>query len=92
MTGKRERTPGRDQRNATTRPASDPQHSLAIAESSQTGPGTRIGVHRPPMAWEVQHHLSRDAVLLVLASEPYDPDDYFRDYDESLTRLGAQRG
>ncbi len=25
-----------------------------------------------------------DAVLLVLASLPYDPDDYIRDYDEFL--------
>ena len=42
----------------------------------------RIAVHVAPLVWAVQYRFSPDAVLLVLASEPYDPDDYIRDYDE----------
>lgn len=38
----------------------------------------------PPMIWGVQHRFSPDAVLLVLASDKYDPADYIRDYDEFL--------
>lgn len=41
-----------------------------------------IGLHVPPMVWAVQYRYSADALLLVLASDPYDPDDYIRDYDE----------
>jgi UDP-2-acetamido-3-amino-2,3-dideoxy-glucuronate N-acetyltransferase len=41
-----------------------------------------IGVHLAPLVWGIQYKFSRDAVLLVLASEKYDPDDYIRDYEE----------
>lgn len=43
-----------------------------------------IALHIPPMVWAVQYKYSADAVLLVLASEVYDPSDYVRDYDEFL--------
>ena len=43
------------------------------------------GVHVPPMVWTTEYKFTRDAVLLVLASEYYDPDDYIRDYGEFLT-------
>jgi acetyltransferase-like isoleucine patch superfamily enzyme/dTDP-4-dehydrorhamnose 3,5-epimerase-like enzyme len=39
-------------------------------------------LHIPPMVWGTQYKYSRDAVLLVLASHPYDPDDYIRNYDD----------
>lgn len=42
------------------------------------------GIHVPPMVWSVQYKYSSDAVLLVLASAPYDADDYIRDYDQFL--------
>ncbi len=42
------------------------------------------GVHIPPMVWATQYKFTRDAVLLVLASEHYDAADYVRDYDEYL--------
>jgi len=32
------------------------------------------------MIWATQYQYSTDALLLVLASAPYDPDDYIRDY------------
>jgi acetyltransferase-like isoleucine patch superfamily enzyme/dTDP-4-dehydrorhamnose 3,5-epimerase-like enzyme len=44
----------------------------------------RRGIHVPPMVWSVQYKYSSDAVLLVLASAGYDPDDYIRDYDQFL--------
>ena len=40
-----------------------------------------VGLHIGPMVWGTQYHYSPDAVLLVLASDPYDPDDYIRDPD-----------
>ena len=40
----------------------------------------RVGLHMGPMVWGAQHHYSRDAVLLVLASREYDPSDYVREY------------
>jgi acetyltransferase-like isoleucine patch superfamily enzyme/dTDP-4-dehydrorhamnose 3,5-epimerase-like enzyme len=43
-----------------------------------------LGLHLPPMTWGIQYKYSSDAVLLVFASEPYDPADYIRDYDSFL--------
>ncbi len=43
-----------------------------------------VGLYIPPMVWSVQYKYSPDAVLAVLASAPYDPADYIRDYDEYL--------
>lgn len=50
-----------------------------------------IGVYIPPMVWAVQFRYSPDAVLLVLASEAYDPADYIREYDEFLNLTRNQR-
>lgn len=41
-----------------------------------------LGVHLPPMVWGIQYKFSPDAVLLVLASAPYDAEDYIRDYEK----------
>jgi len=54
--------------------------------------GPEIGVHLPPMVWAVQYRFSPDAVLLVLASDPYDPNDYIRDYDEYRRLTGGVDG
>jgi len=43
-----------------------------------------LGIHIPPMTWTTQYKYSGDAILLALASEIYDADDYIRDYDEYL--------
>lgn len=48
-----------------------------------------LGLHLAPMVWGVQYKYSADAVLLVFASEHYDPADYIRDHDEFL-RLAAK--
>ena len=41
-----------------------------------------VGLDVPPMIWTKLHDFSPGATLLVLASDPYDPDDYIRSYDE----------
>lgn len=41
----------------------------------------------PPMVWGVQYKYSADAVLLVLASDVYNSDDYIRNYDEFLAMV-----
>jgi UDP-2-acetamido-3-amino-2,3-dideoxy-glucuronate N-acetyltransferase len=41
-----------------------------------------LGLHLPCMTWTVQYKYTADAVLLVLASDIYKPEDYIRDYDE----------
>src|SRR5262245_20050123 len=46
--------------------------------------GPNLGLYLPPMVWAVQYKYSADALLLVFASEHYDPADYIRDYDEFL--------
>ena len=40
------------------------------------------GIYIPPMVWKDMYDFSEDSVLLVLASEHYDPDEYIRDFDE----------
>lgn len=51
-----------------------------------------MALYVPPMIWGTQYRYSSDAVLLVLASEPYDPDDYIRDHDQYLNEVGLARG
>lgn len=46
-----------------------------------------IGLYLPAMVWAVQYKYSPDALLLVFASDHYDPDDYIRDYDEFLSAI-----
>ena len=43
-----------------------------------------VGLHLPPMVWGIQYKYTEDAVMLVLASERYDPASYIRDYSEFL--------
>ena len=45
-------------------------------------------LHMPPATWGAQYDYSADAVLLVLASHPYDPDDYIHEYEELLSFIG----
>lgn len=46
-----------------------------------------LGLHVPPMTWTTHYRYSPDAVLLVLASAPYENEDYIRNYDEFLQAL-----
>lgn len=51
--------------------------------------GPELALEVPPMVWAVQHEYTADARLLVLASHPYDADDYIRSYDEFLSARRA---
>jgi hypothetical protein len=48
-----------------------------------------LGLHMPPLTWGAQYDYSDDAVLVVLASHPYDADDYIHDYDEFVSVVNA---
>jgi UDP-2-acetamido-3-amino-2,3-dideoxy-glucuronate N-acetyltransferase len=48
-----------------------------------------VGLHIPPMVWGAQHHYTRDAVLMVLASAEYDAGDYIRDFALFQSLRGA---
>lgn len=39
------------------------------------------GIYLPTMVWKDMYDFSEDSVLLVLASEHYNPDEYIRDYE-----------
>lgn len=48
-----------------------------------------VGIYVPAGIWASQFRYDSDAVLLVLASLPYDPDDYVRNYDEFLASVAG---
>ena len=48
-----------------------------------------IGLHVPPKIWRVHYKYSADAMLLVFASQAYDPSDYIRNYDDYLAMVSA---
>jgi UDP-2-acetamido-3-amino-2,3-dideoxy-glucuronate N-acetyltransferase len=43
-----------------------------------------LALYIPPMVWAVQYRYTPSAALLVLASDPYDSQEYIRDYDQFL--------
>lgn len=45
------------------------------------------GIYLPTMVWKDMYDFSADSVLLVLASEHYDPDEYIRDYDTFVQEI-----
>lgn len=45
------------------------------------------GLYVPTMLWRELDNFSSGAVCLVLASNKYDEEDYYRDYDEYLQAL-----
>ena len=49
--------------------------------------GPNVGLSVPPLIWAVQYKYSKDALLLVFASDHYDATDYIRDYDEFLSAV-----
>lgn len=46
-----------------------------------------FGLYMPEMTWGVQYKYSSNAILMVLASEPYDADDYIRNYEEFVEKV-----
>lgn len=49
------------------------------------------GIYLPTMVWKDMYDFSPDSVLLVLASEHYDPEEYIRCYDD-FAREVSQNG
>ena len=49
-----------------------------------------VGIYLPSMVWKDMFDFSPDSVLLVLASEVFDPDEYIRDYDEYLKEINKK--
>ena len=47
-----------------------------------------VGILLPPMVWRIHYKYSANAVLLVFASDYYNPDDYIRNYDEFVAAAG----
>lgn len=46
-----------------------------------------IGVYIPKMIWKEMYDFSKDSVLLVLASEHYDNEEYVRDYEQYMKEV-----
>ena len=47
------------------------------------------GLYVPRMVWRELENFSSGSVCLVLASQPYDESDYYRDYPEFLRAVGG---
>jgi hypothetical protein len=43
-----------------------------------------IGIYLPKLIWKDMYDFSEDSVLLVMASEHYDANEYIRDYNEYI--------
>jgi len=58
--------------------------SLDDGENQQVCHLRSIGdsVYIPPMVWAAQYSFTKDALMLVLASDHYDEADYIRNYDD----------
>lgn len=51
-----------------------------------------VGLYVGPDNWREMSNFKDNAVLLVLASEGYDPNDYIRDYDEFIAHNQKRYG
>ena len=63
---------------------------VSRAEVLLQDPATAL--YMPPMIWGSQFGYSGDAILVVLASHPYDSSDYIRDYEEFFALRGVAQG
>ena len=52
---------------------------------------SEVGLYVPPMVCTTQYKYTEDAILVGFASDPYDADDYIRDYDEFLAEVQSSR-
>ena len=51
-----------------------------------------MGLLLSPMVWRSVDNFSSNSVLMVLASQLYDEDDYYRDYNDYLRGRGILDG
>lgn len=52
--------------------------------------GAYLGLYICPMIWRHLDNFSSDSVCMVLASIIYEASDYFRDYDEFISRVNSK--
>lgn len=45
------------------------------------------GLYVPPMMWRLLNNFSSGVVCMVIASETYDEDDYFRNYNDFIAEV-----
>ena len=50
------------------------------------------GLYIPPMMWRDLDNFSSGSVCMVLASQPYQEDDYFRDYQQFIDVVNFEAG
>ena len=48
------------------------------------------GLYLPPLIWATEFNFSKDAVCLVLASDIYREDDYYRSYKNFINAIKGQ--
>lgn len=48
----------------------------------------RMGLYLSTMVWKDMYDFSQDSVLLVLASEHYDAEEYIRSYEDFIEEVG----
>ncbi len=46
-----------------------------------------IGLYLPKMTWKNMFNFSEDSILLVLASEIYNPEEYIKDFNEFIKEV-----
>lgn len=49
------------------------------------------GLYVPPLVWREIDNFSSNSICVVLASEPFDEADYYRDYDDFLAAVKSKR-
>lgn len=48
------------------------------------------GIYLPKMIWKEMYDFSKDSILLCLASEHYDSNEYIKDFDEYVRIINAE--
>lgn len=50
-----------------------------------------VGLYVPKMHWRILENFSKESICLVLASDEYNEDDYYRNYDEFLSNINMEK-
>ena len=50
-----------------------------------------IGLYVPKMHWRILENFSKNSTCLVLASQEYTEDDYYRDYNDFLSNIELEK-
>lgn len=51
-----------------------------------------MGIYLPKLVWKDMYDFSADSIILCLASEHYDPEEYIRDYDIFVEYVSEKGG